>query len=186
MVTARAAPDAFRDDERKPSERRNRYQTMRAAMRVTAQEPTQGSKASSTRWLQWGVVELVRSVRTRILASVVLLAAMGLMGAGVAAYVVESSRIDRRIDQAIVQEIDEFSEFAQEGVDPAREQASTPSPGFLRRPCSPTFQTSMRRCWLSGMAGRRSSTPVGESLTEYRCQVFGPRASSPAVPVSWP
>ena len=159
MVTARAAPDAFRDDERKPSERRNRYQTMRAAMRVTEQEPTQGSKASSTPWLQWGVVELVRSVRTRILASVVLLAAMGLMGADVAAYVVESSRIDRRIDQAIVQEIDEFSEFPQRASTLPRDEASTPLPGFLSRPCSATFQTSMRRCWLSGMAGRRSSKP---------------------------
>jgi len=57
---------------------------------------------------------------------------MGLMGAGVAAYVVESSRIDRRIDQAIVQEIDEFSEFAQEGVDPATGRSFDPVSRLLK------------------------------------------------------
>ena len=54
------------------------------------------------------------------------------MGAGVAAYVVESSRIDRRIDQAIVQEIDEFSEFAQEGVDPATGRSFDPVSRLLK------------------------------------------------------
>ncbi len=58
-------------------------------------------------------------MRTRILASVVLLTAVGLVGAGFAAYVVQAARIDSRIDEAIGQEIDEFTAFAQEGVDPA-------------------------------------------------------------------
>jgi len=88
-------------------------------MTETTTETTTGRKTISRPWFRRGLVESVRSVRARILASVVLLAAVGLVGAGFAAFVVESSRIDRRIDQALEQEIDEFTEFAQEGVDPA-------------------------------------------------------------------
>ncbi|MGH3317815.1 MAG: ATP-binding protein [Nocardioidaceae bacterium] len=50
-----------------------------------------------------------RAVRTRIAAWVVLLTALALVGAGTAAYFVESDRIDRRITQAIQQELSEFN-----------------------------------------------------------------------------
>lgn len=64
------------------------------------------------------VAEHVRSVRLRIVASVVLLAGMALSGAGTAAYFVENSRMHARIDEAIHQEIQEFEELHRSGVDP--------------------------------------------------------------------
>jgi two-component system OmpR family sensor kinase len=52
-----------------------------------------------------------RAVRTRIAVWVVLLTALALVGAGMAAYFVESDRIDRRVNQAIEQELTEFNEL---------------------------------------------------------------------------
>jgi two-component system, OmpR family, sensor kinase len=52
-----------------------------------------------------------RAVRTRIAVWVVLLTALALVGAGMAAYFVESDRIDRRVNQAIEQELQEFNEL---------------------------------------------------------------------------
>ncbi len=52
-----------------------------------------------------------RAVRTRIAVWVVLLTALALVGAGMAAYFVESDRIDRRVNQAIQQELDEFDKL---------------------------------------------------------------------------
>jgi two-component system, OmpR family, sensor kinase len=49
-----------------------------------------------------------RAVRTRIAAWVVLLTALGLVGTGVAAYVVESDRIDERIARELGNEVDQF------------------------------------------------------------------------------
>lgn len=89
--------------------------------KATAATTTKGARTTTDRPASRlsSALEQARSVRARILASVVLLTAMGLVGAGFAAFVVESSRIDRRIDRAISQEVDEFTEFAQEGIDPA-------------------------------------------------------------------
>ncbi|MPZ59970.1 MAG: HAMP domain-containing protein [Propionibacteriales bacterium] len=53
----------------------------------------------------------LRAVRTRIAAWVVLLTALALIGAGLAAYVVESDRIDDRVNEAIEQEIREFEQL---------------------------------------------------------------------------
>ena len=52
-----------------------------------------------------------RAVRTRIAVWVVLLTALALVGAGMAAYFVESDRIDRRVTQAVQQELDEFDKL---------------------------------------------------------------------------
>jgi signal transduction histidine kinase len=61
---------------------------------------------------------MFRSVRTRILAWGMALTALGLIGAGVAAYLVEGARVDRRIDEALLQEVQEFEELQDRGVDP--------------------------------------------------------------------
>jgi two-component system, OmpR family, sensor kinase len=50
-----------------------------------------------------------RAVRTRIAVWAVVLTGLALVGAGMAAYFVESDRIDRRISQAVQQELDEFN-----------------------------------------------------------------------------
>jgi two-component system, OmpR family, sensor kinase len=52
-----------------------------------------------------------RAVRTRIAVWVVLLTALALVGAGTAAYFVESDRIDRRVTQAVEQELQEFDQL---------------------------------------------------------------------------
>jgi two-component system, OmpR family, sensor kinase len=59
-----------------------------------------------------------RAVRTRIAAWVVLLTALALLGAGLAAYVVESDQVDRHISDAIRQEIAEFERLQRVGIDP--------------------------------------------------------------------
>jgi two-component system OmpR family sensor kinase len=59
-----------------------------------------------------------RAVRTRIAGWAVLLTALGLLGAGLAAYVVVSERVEERIGQAIQQEIAEFETLRDEGIDP--------------------------------------------------------------------
>jgi two-component system, OmpR family, sensor kinase len=69
-----------------------------------------------------------RAVRTRIAVWVVLLTALALVGAGMAAYFVESDRIDRRITQAIQQELDEFEQLR--GSDTGR--SFTTAEGLMR------------------------------------------------------
>jgi two-component system OmpR family sensor kinase len=66
--------------------------------------------------------EVVRSVRARILAWVIVLTALGMAGAAGAAYLLETERIDVRIDRSLQQEIAEFAEFHRTGVDPATGQ----------------------------------------------------------------
>lgn len=60
-----------------------------------------------------------RAVRTRIAAWVVVLTALALVGAGLAAYVVESQRIDERVGKAIELELAEFAKLQRVGRDPA-------------------------------------------------------------------
>ncbi|WP_432951088.1 ATP-binding protein [Kribbella sp. CA-253562] len=64
------------------------------------------------------LADLTRSVRARILAWVLLLAAVGMAGAAGTAYGLERQRIDVRIEQALAQEVSEFAEFRRSAVDP--------------------------------------------------------------------
>jgi two-component system, OmpR family, sensor kinase len=59
-----------------------------------------------------------RAVRTRIAVWVILLTALALVGAGMAAYFVESDRIDRRVTQAVSQELEEFTKLRDRDTDP--------------------------------------------------------------------
>ena len=65
-----------------------------------------------------GLLDRLRSVRTRITAAVVLLSGLALAGAGLTAYLVESARIDRGIERAVSQELEEFRTFQRDGLDP--------------------------------------------------------------------
>ncbi|MGH3356098.1 MAG: sensor histidine kinase [Nocardioidaceae bacterium] len=60
-----------------------------------------------------------RAVRTRIAAWVVVLTGLALLGAGLAAYVVEADRVQTRINEALDQELREFNKLQAEGIDPA-------------------------------------------------------------------
>lgn len=96
---------------------------MKAKERVTT---------DAARMLRWRLPEQLRSVRIRILAWVVILTAAGLASAGAAAYVVEGTRIDHRIDEAIRQEIQEFEELQAKGVDPRTAEEFTSIDRLLR------------------------------------------------------
>jgi signal transduction histidine kinase len=61
----------------------------------------------------------VTTVRTRILVSVLLMAGLGMLGAGAASYVIQSNRLDDRIQANLRQEVEEFRTLAREGVDPS-------------------------------------------------------------------
>lgn len=78
------------------------------------------------------IAEQLRSVRARIVAWVVLLAGLGLAGAGGTAYFVEQAAIEARIDEAIHQEIEEFEELHRHGVDPASGEPFTDAERLLR------------------------------------------------------
>ena len=58
------------------------------------------------------------SVRTRLVGSVALLSAVGFVGAGAAALVVERQRIESRVQQSLAKEIGEFTQLARSGIDP--------------------------------------------------------------------
>lgn len=61
-----------------------------------------------------------------------LLTALALSGAGVAAYLVETDRIDRRIAEALNQEVEEFNALRADGIDPRTGEAFTTVPRLTR------------------------------------------------------
>ncbi len=63
------------------------------------------------------------SVRTRLVGSVAVLSALGFVGAGAAALLVERQRIEARVEASLAQEIGEFTELARSGVDPRTGEA---------------------------------------------------------------
>ena len=64
----------------------------------------------------------VRSVRTKLLGSVLLIAALGMATSETASYVVQSRALDERLDRSLRQEVDEFVALQAVGVDPATGQ----------------------------------------------------------------
>src|SRR5690606_7954921 len=58
------------------------------------------------------------SVRTRVLATVLAVTALGMLLAGLTAHLIQQQRVDTRIDSALAQEVAEFRALAATGVDP--------------------------------------------------------------------
>jgi signal transduction histidine kinase len=58
------------------------------------------------------------SVRTRVLAAVLLVTAVGMVIAGLTSHVIQQQRVDSRIDAALALEVAEFRNLAATGVDP--------------------------------------------------------------------
>lgn len=58
------------------------------------------------------------SVRTRVLAAVLGVAAIGMLVTGVVSFLVQRERVDDRIDDQLAQEVDEFRGLAGSGIDP--------------------------------------------------------------------
>ena len=59
------------------------------------------------------------SVRTKVLGSALLMAALGMATAETASFVVQSRRLDVRLDKALQREVEDFRTLAERGVDPA-------------------------------------------------------------------
>lgn len=59
------------------------------------------------------------AVRTRVLAAVLGVAAIGMLVAGVTSFLVQRERVDARIDDNLAQEVDELRGFSDTGIDPA-------------------------------------------------------------------
>ncbi len=95
-----------------------------------------------------------------------LLTGLALAGTGVAAYVVESDRIERRISAALAQEIDEFNTFREQGIDPRTGTEFT----TVQR----LFETALRRNvpddsevligWWDGQARQASNQDLARQL----------------------
>ncbi len=66
-----------------------------------------------------------RSVRTRVLTWVLVLAALGMAVAGATSYALQDERLHREVDAGLAQEVREFRALATDGVDPATGSAFT-------------------------------------------------------------
>ena len=88
------------------------------------------------------------TVRTRILAAVLALAAFGLLLAGSTAYLLLRGRVDARIDESLGRSVEEFRALAADGVDPQT--------GGAFKTASDLVYTAMQRtvpASTSGMVG---------------------------------
>lgn len=71
------------------------------------------------------------SLRRRVLGTIALLSAGGLVGAGAPALLLERQRVETRIERQLAQEIREFTELAGSGVDPETGQPFTDAERLL-------------------------------------------------------
>lgn len=78
-----------------------------------------------------GGVRVRVGVRTRVLAAVLGVAAIGMLVAGVTSYLVQRERVDASIDDRLAQEVEELREFAVTGIDPETGDAFTTASRFL-------------------------------------------------------
>ena len=65
-----------------------------------------------------GVARVNISVRTRVMTTVLVVAALGMLLAGLTSHLIQQQRVDARIDAALAQEVAEFRALAATGVDP--------------------------------------------------------------------
>ncbi len=65
------------------------------------------------------------SLRRRVLGSIAALSAAGLVGAGAPALLLERQRVETRVERQLAQEIREFTELANAGIDPETGQPFT-------------------------------------------------------------
>lgn len=101
------------------------------------------------------------SVRAKVLGSVLVMAATGMVTAQAASYAVQSARLDDRLDAALQQEISEFRALSEVGIDPATGEAV--------RDVEQLLQTALARnvadeneTFLALVDGRPRFTPLGE------------------------
>lgn len=72
------------------------------------------------------------TVRTRVLAAVLALSALGLTVAGVTSYALQRERLDTQIDSTVSRNVEEFRALADDGVNPATGTSFTTAADLLR------------------------------------------------------
>ncbi|WP_433166643.1 ATP-binding protein [Kribbella sp. CA-247076] len=131
-------------------------------------------------WLVGAGSEVVRSVRARILAWVIVLTALGMAGAAGTAYLLESQRIDARIDRSLQQEIAEFAEFHRTGIDPGTGRPFTSVDRLLEVAMSRNVPDEHQT--IVAFLPDRSFTPR-DALPLHTDPAFRDEATAAAVPV---
>ena len=71
------------------------------------------------------------TVRTRVLAAVLVLAALGMAVSGATAYLLQRERVDELIDTNLARNLDEFRALALDGIDPSTGEPFTTTSGLL-------------------------------------------------------
>lgn len=105
------------------------------------------------------------SVRTKVLSSVLVMAALGMAVAETASYVVQSQRLDARIDAALLQEVSEFRTLAEQGVDPETGRRFSGVEQLLRTALARNVADD-NETFLALVDGRPRFTPLGPRVVE--------------------
>jgi two-component system, OmpR family, sensor kinase len=105
------------------------------------------------------------SVRSKVLGTVLVLAATGMIMAEWAAYAVQSARLDDRLDAAIRQEVAEFRALAAAGTDP---ETGEPFRGVeqLMRTALARNVADANETFLALVDGEPAFTPLGPRVVE--------------------
>lgn len=105
------------------------------------------------------------SVRTKVLSSVLVMAAIGMAVAETASYVVQSQRLNTRIDAALRQEVQEFRTLAEQGVDPDTGRRFDGVEQLLRTALARNVADD-NETFLALVDGRPTFTPLGARVVQ--------------------
>ena len=109
-----------------------------------------------------------RSVRARITAAVVVLTALGMTGAGVAAFLVELQRTDQRVSDAVSDELAELQRARTDGLDPQTGKPFTSIKQlmiFMLASDAPDENEILIAWWDDGPQKQQSPDDLAERLT---------------------
>jgi len=101
------------------------------------------------------------SVRAQTLATVLILAALGMLGAGVSTVLMQRNALNDRVDSSLKTEVDEFRAVAAAGTDPATGKRFT-SVGQLLRVALQKQAPDRDETFLTLLNGRPQWVPRGE------------------------
>lgn len=125
------------------------------------------------------------SVRTKVLGSVLLVAALGMVTAEAASYAVQSRRLDARLDSSLRQEVSEFRTFAEKGID-AQTRTGFSSVEQLLQAALARNVADENETFLALVDGEPRFFPNGNRPVRLEAQVellFELRALDPDAPV---
>ncbi|MBT0771165.1 HAMP domain-containing protein [Kineosporia sp. J2-2] len=120
-------------------------------------DPTAPLPARRRGWLRRPTI----GVRTRILATVLVLTALGMFGAGTSVVIMQRNALDERVNEALRTEVEEFRSIAGSATDPSTGKAFT-SVAELLRSAIQKQAPDRDETFLTMVDGRRQYVPSGE------------------------